>query len=374
MTAQFARREGQPVLFLGLLFAGWCLLRVLTWQNPWPEQIDLPDLLHLSDTIKRAATPVSPASDRREGVALAEAKLAQPATLVPANAVPLGTVSPATVAPPDFAAHFDTHRRAVGHNLLFAAGMASLPMPRSIAALLDDSPGTARSIARAPQRTTASSWRIDAWALLREGEVLPTGGGDHPASYGASQLGAVLAYRLAPAGTGHQPAAYARVTRSLVDGGETEGALGLRARPIRGVPITLHAEMRVTEGPGRSAEIRPAAFLAGGFDSLRLPARVTARGYGQAGYVAGDFATAFADGALVAERELARFDLATVSLGADAWGGAQRGATRLDLGPSLSVKLELGGAPARIAADYRWRVAGRAEPGDGGVVTLSTGF
>ncbi|MEH6682908.1 MAG: hypothetical protein V7664_00270 [Qipengyuania sp.] len=29
---------------------------------------------------------------------------------------------------------------------------------------------------------------------------------------------------------------------------------------------------------------------------------------------------------------------------------------------------------ARIEADYRWRVAGNAEPGNGGVVTLSTGF
>ena len=61
-------------------------------------------------------------------------------------------------------------------------------------------------------------------------------------------------------------------------------------------------------------------------------------------------------------------------LGGGAWGGAQQGAARLDIGPSLTVDLRLGAAPARIEADYRWRVAGNAEPGNGGVVTLSTGF
>lgn len=374
MIGGFARREGQPVLFLGLLFAGWCLLRVLTWHNPWPEQLDLPELLQLTDAISTEAAPVARVSDPLKDVHLAKAERAQPHVALRTNHVPLDSNIPPTSPQPDFAAYFDTHRRAVGHNLLFAAGMASLPMPRSVAVLLDGAPGVARSIARAPQPLTASPWHVDAWALLREGGVRLTGGGERPASYGASQLGAVLAYRLAPTGAAHQPVAYARVARSLVDGGETEGALGIRARPLPGVPIAFHAEMRVTERPGRSAEIRPAAFLAGGFDSLRLPGQVTARGYGQAGYVAGDFATAFADGAVVAERELARFDLATVSLGAGAWGGAQRGAARLDFGPSLSVKLELGGAPARIEADYRWRVAGNAEPGNGGVVTLSTGF
>ena len=63
-----------------------------------------------------------------------------------------------------------------------------------------------------------------------------------------------------------------------------------------------------------------------------------------------------------------------VALGGGVWGGAQQGAARLDIGPSLTVDLRLGAAPARIEADYRWRVAGNAEPGNGGVVTLSTGF
>ena len=151
-------------------------------------------------------------------------------------------------------------------------------------------------------------------------------------------------------------------------------ALGLRAKPFGRIPLAVHAEARLTVRPGASPEIRPAAFVAGGFDRIDLPAQVAARGYGQAGYVGGEFATAFADGAFVAEREVAGFDLGRVALGGGAWSGAQQGAARLDIGPSLTIDLHLGAAPARIEADYRWRVAGNAEPGNGGVVTLSTGF
>ena len=40
----------------------------------------------------------------------------------------------------------------------------------------------------------------------------------------------------------------------------------------------------------------------------------------------------------------------------------------------MTLDLTLDNVPARIEADYRWRVAGDATPGHGGVLTLSTGF
>ena len=373
MTTTVARRQGQPVLFLGLLFGGWCLLRVLTWQNPWPDELVLPEALRFAEIdlptqgVPRAQAGAFLAAEPSEARA---GRAAGFALLLPRRA---SETSAVPVPQPDYAAHFDTHRRALGHNLLFAAGMAYLPMPRSVAAALDRPQVAHSARLAAPEQRPGSAWRVDAWVLLREGGTSLIGGGERPASYGADQIGAVLAYRLAP-GSAHAPAAYARVTHALAEGGEADVALGLRAQPLPGVPLAVHAEGRLTYRPGHAAEIRPAAFVAGGFDSLTLPAGISARGYGQAGYVGGEFATAFVDGALVAERPIARFDLGTVSLGAGAWGGAQRGAARLDLGPSVSVALELGGAPARIEADYRWRVAGRAEPGNGGALTVSTGF
>ena len=45
MSAAEGRRQGQPVLFLGLLLAGWCLARLLTWQSPWPEVAPLTEAL-----------------------------------------------------------------------------------------------------------------------------------------------------------------------------------------------------------------------------------------------------------------------------------------------------------------------------------------
>ncbi|MEP7223149.1 MAG: hypothetical protein ABI673_10855 [Novosphingobium sp.] len=56
-------------------------------------------------------------------------------------------------------------------------------------------------------------------------------------------------------------------------------------------------------------------------------------------------------------------------------GGAQRGASRVDVGPSAGIVLRLGdAAAARLAMDWRFRVAGHAAPASGPAVTLSAGF
>ena len=378
MTHTVARRQGQPVLFLGLILAGWCLLRLLTWESPWPQALGLPEPLHFASADLRQPDTAAGLNDGIVALLASNDRLADEAAGRSAPLPVFRSPVASTVQRPPFERsdpleHFDTHRRAAGHNLLFAAGMASLPLPRSVAALLNREEGMLQPATRSIPRRVSSPWRFDGWVVLREDGLQLSESGTRPASYGASQLGAVLAYRLAP-GTPHAPAAYLRASRALVDGGETEGALGLRAKPFGRIPLALHAEARLTIRPGDSPEIRPAAFVAGGFDRIDLPAQLVARGYGQAGYVGGEFATAFADGAFVAEREVAGFDLGRVALGGGAWSGAQQGAARLDIGPSLTIDLHLGAAPARIEADYRWRVAGNAEPGNGGVVTLSTGF
>ena len=91
-------------------------------------------------------------------------------------------------------------------------------------------------------------------------------------------------------------------------------------------------------------------------------------------YVGGSFATAFVDGQGRVERPLGRFGEAEVSAGAGAWGGAQKGAARLDIGPTAAVTFRLGEARGRLAADYRFRLAGNAEPRSGPALTVSAGF
>jgi len=99
-----------------------------------------------------------------------------------------------------------------------------------------------------------------------------------------------------------------------------------------------------------------------------------AEAYVQGGYVGGRFATAFVDGQGRVERTVARIGETEVTAGAGAWGGAQKGAARLDIGPSAAVSFRLGEARGRVAADYRVRVAGDAEPRSGPALTLSAGF
>jgi hypothetical protein len=62
-------------------------------------------------------------------------------------------------------------------------------------------------------------------------------------------------------------------------------------------------------------------------------------------------------------------------IGAGIWGGVQKGAARLDAGPSASVAMPLGrGTNGRIAIDWRFRLAGEAVPDSGPALTLSAGF
>jgi len=62
-------------------------------------------------------------------------------------------------------------------------------------------------------------------------------------------------------------------------------------------------------------------------------------------------------------------------VGGGVWGGAQKGAARLDIGPSATMTIGLGeSAAARLGLDWRFRVAGDAAPASGPALTLSAGF
>jgi hypothetical protein len=100
---------------------------------------------------------------------------------------------------------------------------------------------------------------------------------------------------------------------------------------------------------------------------LRGRARIEA--YGQAGLVGVDKPDLFADGAIRASTPLG-----PVEAGAGAWGGAQPGAARFDIGPQASIRLPIGRTAIRASAEWRFRVAGDAAPDSGPAFTLSTDF
>jgi hypothetical protein len=223
----------------------------------------------------------------------------------------------------------------------------------------------------------ADRWSLGAWAFVREGSgSAPISQGRVPV-YGASQIGASLQYRIAPS-LAQDARAYVRAYRALIERPESELAAGLSARPMRDVPVRLAAEVRATENRFGS-DVRPAAYGVTEIAPVALPLGLVGEVYAGAGYVGGDADTAFVDGQAVVTREIASFDIARaddvrVSLGAGAWGGAQRDANRIDVGPTMRIDLDLGEVPARLSFDYRERVGGDAAPVSGLAATLSTQF
>ena len=92
---------------------------------------------------------------------------------------------------------------AAGHQLLWMAALSQIPMPATLLAMPDPAPAPvpfypAGSQPRGTGNTGANRWSVDSWVLWRRGSNAAPSGGLLIPSYGASQAGAVLRFRLAP--------------------------------------------------------------------------------------------------------------------------------------------------------------------------------
>jgi hypothetical protein len=376
-----ATYRGQPLLVLLALLGGWFAVRALLWQVPFGPSLEnaaasaarlvLPEARTGSRAAPHEQVPEAPSTP---AIAPEEPLVRPP--LMPPVAEPLPPPGWALAAQPDTRFAPVAPRLAGGHTMLLAAAFARLEVPPELAVLLSRGRATPGAIPAFPQltgdtvRAPQQRWSGDAWLLLRQDTTRPVTSGR--GSYGQSQAGAVLRYRLAP-DSGHRPAAYVRASAALGSVREAEVALGLTARPVPAIPLALAAEVRGTHA-AEDTEARPAAFAYTEFPPLKLPLGARGDAYLQGGYVGGRFATPFVDGQVRIDREVARLGPAELRAGAGLWGGAQKGAKRLDVGPGATVALELGGTPVRMSADWRFRVAGEAHPHSGPALTVSTGF
>jgi len=220
-------------------------------------------------------------------------------------------------------------------------------------------------------------WSADGWVLARGGQSAPALASG-AAAYGGSQAGAVLRYALAPSSP-LRPQLYGRVATALADTvRDREAALGLALRPLRHVPVAVMGEVRVQDSGG-PVRARPVIMAVSELAPIRLPLGAEAEIYGEAGWAGGRGATAFYDAAGVVEHSVIRpLPGADLRLGGGLWTGGQRGAARLDLGPRIELRGAIGKPGkqigVRLAVDWRFRVAGRAEPGSGPAITLAAGF
>jgi hypothetical protein len=204
-----------------------------------------------------------------------------------------------------------------------------------------------------------SFWRVSTGG----GPVLAPG-----AQYGGSQSG--LIGIIDPFGSPDRGLALLLRGSGTPDGSEREVGLGLRWKPKAGWPLMLSAEHRFRDGgPDRFA-----AYLAGGFDDMPLLGKLKLNGYGQAGYATGRGGGGFFDAQARADYPLAAVGGVPLSVGAGSWAGGQKGAARLDVGPTIAAKVATEPAVLLVRLDWRLRVAGDAMPKDGLALTVSTGF
>lgn len=360
--------RGEPLLFLTAVVAGWILARIATFSPLWTE---------VPTEVIQASTPMLSAPSiefsLRAGHEIAQLhKFVERRTLSWESEAPMAppnsSVGAVSIIPASVG-------QAIGPLLRGPALALSAPRPNDADELTESQgprPGlkTETTVREFEREDAQVRWSADGWLLLRRDTSSPFLS-DRP-SYGRSQAGAVVRYRLVPASP-LRPEAHLRASAALAGARERELAAGLSARPLSGVPVRLIAEARVSE-TGRGTRVRPAAYAVSEFPPLPLPLGARAEAYVQAGYIGGAFATAFADGQARIERPLARVGETEVSAGGGAWGGAQKGSARIDIGPTAAVTFRLGDARARVAADYRFRVAGDAEPSSGPALTLSAGF
>lgn len=368
-------RRGMPLIMLLLVLGAWTGTRAMWWENPFPaisEVVGTSFAATASTTRPEPAAMASPTPSERAA-----------SRLMPAVSAPDVGRNGLRIAFPTSMPGVNPQKAAAHHLLWYAAmhqpsqrdAIAETSYAAPLQAARDDNAPFLPSRSQ-PQRA-AERWSLDAWAFWRQGSNAAQVSVGRVPIYGASQAGAVLQFRLAPAAR-RDPRLYARAYRALVRQGESEVALGASARPLGRVPLRLAGEVRVTDSAFGTA-LRPAAFAVTELAPLALPLETQLEAYVQAGWVGGAEATGFADGQASLTREVEQVasitaNAARLRIGAGAWGGAQEGAQRIDIGPTMRVDLTLGTVPARLSLDWRERVGGTAGPESGLAATLSTRF
>ncbi|USU07558.1 hypothetical protein NF700_10605 [Sphingomonadaceae bacterium OTU29MARTA1] len=331
---------GRPLRFLAILLSGWATARGIDIYNG-----DGPELPAWVAPVARAV-----------------------ASLVtsPAAATPLAGPHPATRRTVATVPSRDTADRRT----IPAARLRAFASPPAATASDGDGASPQRPVvpllspAVLPPTIAHAGSRLagSAWLIARNGSAPGVSG----SQLGASQAGARITYAL---GGSRRVALAARISAPL-SGRGVEAAVGLDWQPFR-APIHVIAEHRIALDGGRGGAM---IGVVGGFGPVAVLRGMRLEGYGQAGVIARDGGEGFADGALRASHPLPAIGRLYIDIGAGIWGGAQRGAARLDIGPSVGVVVPVGRGSVRLTADWRERIAGDSRPDSGPALSIGTNF
>ena len=189
------------------------------------------------------------------------------------------------------------------------------------------------------------------------------------AQYGGSQSGIIANYRL----TDHESRGLSLLVRAAATPGkfsDEELAVGLRWQPFIALPLNVSAERRIRS---QSAD-QFAVYAAGSAGDVPLILGLKGRGFAQAGIIPARQPNIFFDAGMRAETKFVDVGKSAVAIGLGGWAGGQRGASRFDIGPTISGEIGIGRTRIDISADWRFRIGGNARPGHGPAVTVSTGY
>jgi hypothetical protein len=342
MTAPASR----PLRAAGAVLGGWIALRTaLLWSGgAAPIAAEAADVPLASPPAREAALDPSPPPAQQSPPEH------RPTVQPPPRSTPVSQPAPV-------AFKVDGIASIASGTALFPAIAPELPgrPPRA-------APAAPPNLPALPLPPSRDRFQLSGWALVRG--ATSAGGLAPGGTLGGSQAGARVWYEPGPPGL----ALTARVSSPLATRGGSEASLGIGYR--KGA-VGVILEERFSLDAGVAA--RPSVTVFGGVSDVRLPGKLRLDGYAQAGIVGLKNRIGFIDGALRVERTVAG-KTARLSIGAGAWGGAQPGLARLDIGPQLVARLPVLTGTVRIAADYRVRVAGRADPGSGPTLSLGMDF
>lgn len=335
--------RGRPLRFLLSVLGCWIGLRgVMLW--PVTTLPQLPAGLLASRSAAPAVTPAR--------ADVPEFKPAPPGILAAAR--------PRTRSPQVALAALP--RPDADRIMLALFGFVSVGQPRPVqVATFDYAPPTEPSIGR-PPADGPNRWSGSGWAILRASGGASALSGTQ---LGGSQAGLRLAYLLDPS---RRIALAARFV-TPIEGRGREAAVGVEWQPTR-LPVRIVAEQRIAIDPGGGGQ---AIGVVGGAGPLPILG-FRLEGYGQAGVIRRREVVGYADGSLRLEHPVARYGRADVTLGGGAWGAAQTGTGRLDIGPTLAVRVPAVGTVVRMNLDWRERVLGDARPGSGLALSIGSDF
>lgn len=327
--------RGQPLYFIGIVVATWIAVRGLLL---WPHA-DAP----ASRVAQAIATLPRVLTLERDSVATARAVAAR--RLVEVRSIP--------------------RARRGGADVALSAPVGNYPLrvdstDKTAPPVSDMRPAAPSGFPATPAKR-ASRWSVSAYAIARRGF------GTDLASplLGGGQAGARVVYAV---NRSERIGVFARATTPLKDG-PRELAAGVQWQPTR-LPVTMFAEVRAARGLG----IAPVVAAFGGVNAVPLALGFRLDGYAQGGVIDRHGLQGFADGQVRAARAVATPARLAFDVGAGVWAAVQRGARRVDVGPSVSVLLPAGERLARVTLDWRRRVAGNARPGSGPVLSLGADF